>query len=745
MSTAPPTPSYQALYRACMKEAAAQGRTLMHRLVTRASDAMPRRAKAAPDSSEREALMTAWRTLAKHEGALCENYPQALLAEFAQAIAGSPPKKALSFDSLELMGDEQINESVEQVRVQQAVVAQVEAELTELTALICAAQGLRSVSTERNPLRPEVYVRSLRQVILQSPVSPAIRTRWMQHLGEAMGTELAQVYRELSAVLRAQGVVEARFSAAPVPQSDAVGIAAVARSAPAAAAAAGPHASTLLNMRELRRLLAGEFEDSSSGGARSTGFSATVPAALETLQEMKQVGRMVERLQQRQASGEGQPDAISATLAADTQPRSPAQTLGLEVVNLMVENIAGDARLLPPVQQAVRDLEPALLRLALEDPRFFSDRKHPARRLLDQMTQRSLAWHSADAPGFVAFLEPLRQAVEALVSTRAHGGEPFAFALTTLEEAWGDQQQRDRHHREKAVRALLQAEQRNLLAQKIAKEMRARAGAAAAPREIAAFLAGPWSQVLAQARLGNPNGAPDPGGYASVIDDLVWSAQPAAAGNPGRLMKLIPELVATLRRGLATIDYPAASTERFMDHLAHTHRQAVRGQAGTPEPAPLGTPMTRHELEALLGGDQAPAPWLGSAEAQHSGFMETHPAVLAPKPLFESTHPGSVEPAAAPQGEAAAGLAEASVQPGNWVEMLMDGGWERCQVTWTSPHGTLFMFTGAQGKRHSMTRRLFDKMLNGGLLRLVSDQTVVDGALDAVADAALRNTVHSSL
>ena len=60
------------------------------------------------------------------------------------------------------------------------------------------------------------------------------------------------------------------------------------------------------------------------------------------------------------------------------------------------------------------------------------------------------------------------------MSTHVEGAEPFDFALQSLEEAWGDVQQRDRHHREKAVRALLQAEQRNLLAEKIAREMRVR-------------------------------------------------------------------------------------------------------------------------------------------------------------------------------------------------------------------------------------------------------------------------------
>lgn len=729
MSTAPQNMSYQALYRACMKEAAAQGRTLMQRLVARASDSMPRRAAATVDERERKLLTEAWRTLVKHEGALCETYPQALLAEFAHAIAGASQKSAaLSFDSLELMGDEQMHESVELLRTQQAVAAQVEGELTELTALICAVQGLKSVESERNPLRPEVYARSLRQVTLESPVPPAVRSRWMQHMGEALGPELARAYRDLSAMLRAQGVVEARFNAVPAPETSAP---AQAAQAPVSAVA---QASTLLNVKELRRLLSGEFDGGAFGSAAGSqdidgapDFSATVPAALETLQEMKQVDKVMKRLQQRRPGEHG-------------EARGAGQALGMEVVNLMVDNIASDTRLLPPVQQTVRDLQPALLRLALGDPRFFSDRKHPARRLLEQMTQRSLAWDSVDAPGFAAFLEPLQQAVDVLIATRIEGADPFDFALKTLEEAWGDAQQRDRHYREKAVRALLQAEQRNLLAEKIAKEMRGFVESAAVPREIASFLTGPWSQVMAQARLGDESGASDPGGYAGIVSDLVWSAQPRLAGaNTDKLVKLIPGLIEKLRHGLATIDYPGPSTKRFLDHLADAHREAMSAPHPPGRPRPLSTTMTREELEEMMGGEDEPGPWLAPSEAQHSGFMETHQSIQ-PKPLFQETQPafGETQP---PEAELSPGLPETGLQPGAWVEMMIDGGWGRYQVTWASPHGTLFMFAGAGGKPHSMTRRLLGKMLATGTLRLISGQAVVDGALDAVAQAALRNSL----
>jgi hypothetical protein len=750
MSAAPQNASYQSLYRSCMKEAASRGHTLMQRLVTRCVKSMAQRATGMPDAQERNLLTEAARILMKHQDALCEAYPQALLAEFAQAIAGANARTAvLSFDSLELMGEEQLQESVEVVRTQQAVLQAVEAELTELNGLVCAIQGLRTVQAERNPLRPEVYVRALRTVTMQSPIPPAVRTRWMQHLGEALGPELALVYKELSQMLRAQGVVPAGYTVSP--SRDILATTAAGGSLKAVQPAQAAHTSTLLNVRELRRLLSGQFEHSENsfhaqfarefeGAQRELppDFSPTVPAAFETLQEMKQVDRVMSDLKRR-SSAPGKPASGMAALRERMRQEaaSTGQALGLEVVALMVDNIASDARLLSPVQQAVRDLEPALLRLVLEDPRFFSDKSHPARRLLEQMTQRSLAWSAVDAPGFDAFFEPLQQAVDALLSTRVAGPDPFEFALTSLEEAWGEQSKRERRHRAKAVQALLHAEQRNLLAGKVSRQLRARPDVESAAREVGRFVTGPWSQVIAQARLADPAGSADPGGYTALLSDLLWSAQPQlAGGNPLRLARIAPRLLEKIREGLASIDYPPAETQRFIDLLVVMQQKALVPAAARQ------TPMTAQELESWFApeSDDVRSPWLAPGEAQESGFMETHQGA-AQLPLYQATQPGSVlQQPSTDWMDAVPRLGDDGLQPGAWVEMLTENGWNRMQLTWASPHGTLFMFSDAGGKTHSMTRRLLDQLVAAQSLRLVSDHALVDGALDAVAQAAVSNS-----
>jgi hypothetical protein len=199
-------------------------------------------------------------------------------------------------------------------------------------------------------------------------------------------------------------------------------------------------------------------------------------------------------------------------------------------------------------------------------------------------------------------------------------------------------------------------------------------------------------------------------------------------------------VVEKIRHGLATIDYPQRSTDRFLDFLSKLHRLALRGTAvDARAEAPK---LTREELEAMMGeGDDAPGAWLAPGEAQDSGFMDTH-ATLSPRNAFPSTQPdtgNATQPLA--DGDDMPDLPVDQFQPGSWVEMMTAHGWQRFQVTWASPHGTLFMFTGKSGQPQSMTRRLLSKLLKTGAMKVVSAQAVVDGALDAVAEKALRNSV----
>src|SRR5690606_22400585 len=114
--------------------------------------------------------------------------------------------------------------------------------------------------------------------------------------------------------------------------------------------------------------------------------------------------------------------------------------------------------------------------------------------------------------------------------------------------------------------------------------------------------------------------------------------------------------------------------------------------------------------------------------------------------------PAEQSPAQAPPTDQAGDLPQAEAAPadappqrledlrmGSWVEIHIKGEWVRAQLTWASPHATLFMFTSITGNAHSMSRRTLDKLRSLGQLKIVADRPVVDEALDQVAQQALQN------
>ena len=115
---------------------------------------------------------------------------------------------------------------------------------------------------------------------------------------------------------------------------------------------------------------------------------------------------------------------------------------------------------------------------------------------------------------------------------------------------------------------------------------------------------------------------------------------------------------------------------------------------------------------------------------------------MAPSEAQES---GYMDSSVAPESEGAPLSGDAPALPplavGTWVNLRVGERWERTQLSWIGPHGTMFLFTNAAGRTQSMTLRLVERLIQQGGIQVLTQQTVVDGALDAVAQAAMKNSV----
>jgi hypothetical protein len=413
----------------------------------------------------------------------------------------------------------------------------------------------------------------------------------------------------------------------------------------------------------------------------------------------------------------------------------------------MFDHLGEDRRLLPSLKRQLKAMEPAVHRLAKTDSRFFSDRTHPARVLLDRITQRSLAFSSEDDPGWPRFLGTVDSAARWLES-KVVDADVFRELLENLAREWDSVDEGAKQKREEAAKALLHAEQRNLLAQKLAVEFVDLLEGLDVADFVRDFLKNAWAQVVADAQLSCVDGSSDPHGYRALVDDLVWSVQKSSAqrGRVRRLVQMIPGLLHRLREGLQRIGYPPELTQRFFDHLITLHKAAV--QEGR-DPAAAAAADAAWNEESQFSEEDVEM-WLDHVEVQESGYVD-FPGVETDIEHVASPEAAQQEAQAVEEEEQQA--VEAGVDPepasqraedmrlGAWVEIHIKGEWVRAQLTWASPHATLFMFTSVGGTAHSMSRRTLDKLRASDHLRIVADRPVVDEALDQVAQAALKNSL----
>ena len=244
---------------------------------------------------------------------------------------------------------------------------------------------------------------------------------------------------------------------------------------------------------------------------------------------------------------------------------------------------------------------------------------------------------------------------------------------------------------------------------------------------------------------------------------MIWSTQPALTrSNTGQLARLLPKLLSKLREGLSSIDYPADRTEAVFELLMQLHQRAF--QTGAPvgtthadkpaQAAPPAGPKAWVQPAPLADED----PWVAPAEAKESGYMdvsqapEPESAAPAPAPITHKTAQSSdtsetSDTSSTSDTVAASALPQPTIPitVGSWVNLLAAGEWERTQLSWIGSHGNLFLFTSASGRTQSMTLRLLERLVQQGAIQVVAEQTVVDGALDAVAQMAMHNSVESRL
>lgn len=380
---------------------------------------------------------------------------------------------------------------------------------------------------------------------------------------------------------------------------------------------------------------------------------------------------------------------IRAAIAG--QITNPADAITVDVIGLLFDYIFRDPAIAPSTRALFGRLQVPIVKAALLDRAFFSDKKHPARQLLD---------HLADAAVGAANDDAYREAFEE-VAQRAidHVCADFEIDVTVFRDA--DRQllafaDAERHKAADAlsenVAQALRAEEDDADRAEVRALLRDRLAGLDVPFEVRSFVETIWADYLAKLRKDDGTDSPAWDGALATLDDMLWSiVAKERTAQKAKLTKLIPTLIGGLRSGCKALAIPAERSTSFFESLYQLHMAAIK----PPAPAAPETVDEAESAEAVEAAPPAPR-------------INVHDYV----------------------GEMAVGT---------WLQFDRNGGAIDARLTWVSPLRAKYIFTSrSRSAAFVLSPEELAYQLGSGTARLVVEPVplwdrAVSAALDSLA------------
>lgn len=361
----------------------------------------------------------------------------------------------------------------------------------------------------------------------------------------------------------------------------------------------------------------------------------------------------------------------------------------LEVVAALFDRIFDDSRIPAPIKGLIGRLQIPVLQLAMVDHDFFSDRGHPARRLINALAHAGTTWDgevTADTALYRAGDATVRRIVGEFAA------DPGVFARCQQEfDAFLSDQDRRADARAATLTERLKLREQHELAREVArKAIAATLAKDGIPDVVRTFAETTWLNVLTRARL---EGGEEGNAWRealAALDGVVWSVLPKHdAASRQEMVQRLPALLRTVKAGMTRVAVDEAAQKEFFAELVRLHATALKAGM-TPLPAPSkSTPRA-------------------GRPAQRVGCDEPTPQSLELDLLSR----------------------------GSWIELRDEsGGVRRLRLSWISPARTMYLFANRQGQRAlALTRNELTRRFAAREAATVNEEALLDRVVDDVLD-----------
>ncbi len=282
--------------------------------------------------------------------------------------------------------------------------------------------------------------------------------------------------------------------------------------------------------------------------------------------------------------------------AIEGQINSDTDRITMDVIALLFDYIFRDPSIPDAMRSLFGRLQVPIVKAALLDRMFFSDKAHPARQLLDNLAEAAVGATADDAYQH-AFGKLATAIVDDICNDFDIDLGVFREANARLAAFIDAERQRVAEESAVDVEAALGAEQEEAERSQVRAFLRDRLTGTDLPFEIRGFVETTWADYLAQ--LYREHGAEGAPSVAAVktLDDLLWSiVAKERSAQKARLTKMIPSLIGALRKGAAAMGTPPERSRAFLEALYQLHIAAIKPVQEAPAE---GVPAATRELPPL--------------------------------------------------------------------------------------------------------------------------------------------------
>jgi len=258
--------------------------------------------------------------------------------------------------------------------------------------------------------------------------------------------------------------------------------------------------------------------------------------------------------------------ALASQASGSTLSRVDADTIN--IIALMFEMILDDEQIPSDIKNQVNRLQVPFIKVATLDKSLFSNKKHPARLLLNELS-RSFEAIDADVSEYKTLYDKIVSVVDKIIIDFNDDMEIFSHLLKDFRHFVSE---------EKSINQ--QAENLLLIAKdKAAQALEKRIADHRLPRNLLQFLLGPWKEVLTRVALRDKANSAPWKHYVRCIDQLIWSAQNKSSRFERQaLADLLPDLLARIKSGLAIADIEGAEQQAVLKDLQEMHISALKSE-----------------------------------------------------------------------------------------------------------------------------------------------------------------------